>query len=42
MARGFIVSLVAEIDSRTEHQPVEPLVSDREVPVRRWNTMNSF
>src|SRR5271154_3031390 len=42
MTRGFIVSPVAEIDSRTEHQPVEPLASDRGAPVRRSNTTSPF
>src|SRR5271154_5438872 len=29
MTKGFIVSPEAEVDSSTEHQPVEPLASDR-------------
>jgi hypothetical protein len=29
MTKGFIVSPMAGIDSRTEHQPVEPLASDK-------------
>jgi hypothetical protein len=42
MTKGFIVSPVAEIDSRTEHQPVEPLASDKGAPVRRSNITSSF
>src|SRR5271156_3697431 len=42
MTKGFIVSPEAEVDSSTEHQPVEPLASDRGGPVRRSNTTSSF
>ena len=36
------MSPAAEVDSSTEHQPVEPLASDRGAPVRRSNTTSPF
>ena len=42
MTRGIRTSPDADIDSIAETQPVEPLVTDIEGPVRRSKTTNSL